>query len=152
MVWCVGPVYLTAAARHVMDVLRPYTIEEGGPLEVKHITYVEVRTPLRSYKLHGRGRYWTYGGGSLTPQRLGRGNLIITYPGEEGGPIMSFVGCHMDVVPANPETWDTDPFKLIVEGDKLIGRGTTDCLGHVALVTQLFAGRGSLMGVSRVPL
>eukprot|EP00240_Pyramimonas_obovata_P001562 CAMPEP_0118927854 /NCGR_PEP_ID=MMETSP1169-20130426/5242_1 /TAXON_ID=36882 /ORGANISM="Pyramimonas obovata, Strain CCMP722" /LENGTH=437 /DNA_ID=CAMNT_0006869711 /DNA_START=69 /DNA_END=1378 /DNA_ORIENTATION=+ len=98
------------AVRHVMDVLRPYTTDEGGPLEVKHIAYHE-----------------------------GRGNVIITYPGEEGGPIMSFVGCHMDVVPANPETWDTDPFKLIVEGDKLIGRGTTDCLGHVSLVTQLFA-------------
>lgn len=33
----------------------------------------------------------------------------------------------------------SDPFKLIVEGDKLYGRGTTDCLGHVALLTDLFA-------------
>ena len=24
------------------------------------------------------------------------------------------------------------------QGDKLYGRGTTDCLGHVALVTELF--------------
>jgi acetylornithine deacetylase len=31
-----------------------------------------------------------------------------------------------------------DPFKLTVDGDKLKGRGTTDCLGHVALVTELF--------------
>ena len=52
---------------------------------------------------------------------------------------MSFVGCHLDVVPANPETWDIDPFKLTVEGDMLKGRGTTDCLGHVSLITQLFA-------------
>ncbi|RHY78083.1 hypothetical protein DYB30_014358, partial [Aphanomyces astaci] len=42
------------------------------------------------------------------------------------------------VVPANPEGWERDPFTLSVEGDKLYGRGTTDCLGHVALVTQLF--------------
>ena len=32
--------------------------------------------------------------------------------------------------------------KLIInicfQGDKLYGRGTTDCLGHVALITDLF--------------
>jgi acetylornithine deacetylase len=26
-----------------------------------------------------------------------------------------------------------------VDGDKLYGRGTTDCLGHVALFTDMFA-------------
>lgn len=31
-----------------------------------------------------------------------------------------------------------DPFKLTIDGDKLRGRGTTDCLGHVALITDLF--------------
>lgn len=30
-----------------------------------------------------------------------------------------------------------DPFTLGINGDKLCGRGTTDCLGHVALVTEL---------------
>jgi len=45
-------------------------------------------------------------------------------------------------VPANPETWERDPFKLTVEGDKLFGRGTTDCLGHVALVTELMIQMG----------
>ncbi|KAI9914312.1 hypothetical protein PsorP6_007137 [Peronosclerospora sorghi] len=44
----------------------------------------------------------------------------------------------MDVVLANPEDWDRDPFSLTVEGDKLYGRGTTDCLGHVVLMTELF--------------
>ena len=27
---------------------------------------------------------------------------------------------------------------LLLQGDKLYGRGTTDCLGHVALITELF--------------
>lgn len=27
---------------------------------------------------------------------------------------------------------------MSIEGDQLRGRGTTDCLGHVALVTELF--------------
>jgi acetylornithine deacetylase len=29
----------------------------------------------------------------------------------------------MDVVPANPENWERDPFSLSVEGDRLYGRG-----------------------------
>ena len=36
---------------------------------------------------------------------------------------MAFVGSHLDVVPANPETWDRNPFELIIEGDKLCARG-----------------------------
>lgn len=101
------------AARHVLDVLAPYSDESGGPLSIRRVTYAE-----------------------------GRGNIIVEYPGEAGGGIMSFVGCHMDVVTANPETWTFDPFTLSVDGDKLRGRGTTDCLGHVALVTEFFRQLG----------
>ena len=28
---------------------------------------------------------------------------------------VAFVGSHLDVVPANPETWERNPFKLHVE-------------------------------------
>jgi len=45
----------------------------------------------------------------------------------------------LDVVPAGDVSkWKRDPFKLIVEDDTLYGRGVTDCLGHVALLTELF--------------
>ncbi|KAJ0402850.1 hypothetical protein ATCC90586_004537 [Pythium insidiosum] len=84
-------------------------------------------------------------GGLLTVERVefvpGRGNVIIKYTHPNAaatGKTLAFVGSHMDVVPANPETWERDPFTLSVEGDKLYGRGTTDCLGHVALMTELF--------------
>ena len=70
----------------------------------------------------------------------GRGNLIIKYPGTGSAEdVLSFVGSHLDVVPANPDAWEVDPFSLTVDGDKLFGRGTTDCLGHVALMTTLFS-------------
>ena len=86
---------------------------------------------------------YTKEGGPLSLERVsfqeGRGNVIITYRGKGSGSI-AFVGSHMDVVPANPETWKRDPFKLTVEGDKLYGRGATDCLGHVALLTELMLG------------
>ncbi|KAL7998734.1 putative peptidase M20, bacterial exopeptidase dimerization domain-containing protein [Plasmopara halstedii] len=70
----------------------------------------------------------------------GRGNVIIKYAPSSASSdkTLALVGAHLDVVPANPESWERDPFTLTVEGDKLYGRGTTDCLGHVALLTLLF--------------
>ncbi|KAL6542298.1 hypothetical protein OROMI_023900 [Orobanche minor] len=94
--------------RHVLNVLHPFSAANGGPLVVKHVAY-----------------------------KPNRGNLIVEYPGTQPGKILSFVGMHMDVVTANPSDWDFDPFTLSIDGDKLRGRGTTDCLGHVALVAEL---------------
>ncbi|KAI3453415.1 hypothetical protein Pfo_010078 [Paulownia fortunei] len=99
--------------RHVLDVLRPFSSANGGPLVINHVTY-----------------------------KPNRGNLIVEYPGTQPGKILSFVGMHMDVVTANPSDWDFDPFTLSIEGDKLRGRGTTDCLGHVALVAELMRRLG----------
>ncbi|KAJ4848004.1 hypothetical protein Tsubulata_009332 [Turnera subulata] len=100
--------------KHVMDSLLPYSTKTGGgPLVLNHVTYFP-----------------------------GRGNLIVEYPGTQTGKIVSFVGMHMDVVTANPNDWEFDPFSLSIDGDKLRGRGTTDCLGHVALVTELMKRLG----------
>jgi len=98
---------------HVLAILSPLSEEHGGPLKIQRVNYKEKRN-----------------------------NIIIEYPAAvPSSPerVVSFVGSHMDVVPANPEEWDRDPFQLTIEGDKLYGRGTTDCLGHVALVTDLMA-------------
>ncbi|KAL6279680.1 hypothetical protein ACE6H2_016561 [Prunus campanulata] len=97
------------AVKHVLDsLLSLSTTTGGGPLVINHVTYFP-----------------------------GRGNVIVEYPGTVPGKILSFVGCHMDVVTANPNDWEFDPFSLSIDGDKLRGRGTTDCLGHVALVAEL---------------
>lgn len=94
--------------------LKPYMVEQGGILHVERHAF-----------------------------QPNRGNLIIKILGsaevdEADKPTIAFIGSHMDVVPANPEDWTVDPFKMSIDGDKLYGRGTTDCLGHVALVTELF--------------
>lgn len=100
--------------KHLLEVLSPLsTATGGGPLIINHATYYP-----------------------------NRGNLIVEYPGTEPGKVLSFVGCHMDVVTADPSDWDFDPFSLSIDGDKLRGRGTTDCLGHVALVTELMKKLG----------
>lgn len=41
--------------------------------------------------------------------------------------------CHLDVVPAG-EGWQTDPFQLIMDGDHLIARGTSDDKGPAIAV------------------
>lgn len=100
--------------KHVLDSLLPFsTTTGGGPLVINHATY-----------------------------KPNRGNLIVEYPGTQPGKVLSFVGMHMDVVTANPADWDFDPFSMSIDGDKLRGRGTTDCLGHVALVAELMRQLG----------
>lgn len=74
----------------------------------------------------------------------GRPNLVIKYENHPDSSSITkslgFIGSHMDVVPANPSEWKVDPFVLTVDSenpDILWGRGTTDCLGHVALLVML---------------
>lgn len=99
-------------AKHVLEALTPYSKATGGPLDIQVHEFAE-----------------------------GRPNIVVRYATHSDGdqaPVLSFVGCHMDVVPANPDGWEFDPFEFSRDGDKLRGRGTTDCLGHVALLTELF--------------
>lgn len=64
-------------AQHVVDALLPVSTETGGgPLVVRKVSYAE-----------------------------GRSNVIVEYPGTVPGRAISFVGMHMDVVPANPDEW-----------------------------------------------
>lgn len=100
------------AAAVVLKELEPYSTKNGGPLILQELEYVP-----------------------------GRSNVKVIYPGTTSETV-AFVGSHLDVVPADPESWDKDPFKLTVDGDKLYGRGTTDCLGHVALLTLFLAELG----------
>jgi acetylornithine deacetylase len=68
-----------------------------------------------------------------------RPSLVLTVKGAARGTI-GFVGAHFDVVPAERTTegWTRDPFELHVGDDgTLYGRGVTDCLGHVAVLTDL---------------
>lgn len=100
--------------KHVLENLLPFsTTTGGGPLIINHVAY-----------------------------KPNRGNLIVEYPGTVPDKVLSFVGMHMDVVTANRADWDFDPFSLSIDGDKLRGRGTTDCLGHVALVAELMRKLG----------
>ena len=78
--------FIHRAIKHVLDLLTPFSTANGGPLTLDHVVYVE-----------------------------GRGNLIIGYTPEGASGTIGFIGSHLDVVPADPETWERDPFKLTIE-------------------------------------
>lgn len=55
-----------------------------------------------------------------------RPNLVARWSGSRGGPV-TWVLSHMDIVPPGDlALWKTDPYRLSVEGDRLIGRGVED--------------------------
>ena len=66
----------------------------------------------------------------------GRPNLVAMLPGRRQE--KAWVLSHMDVVPPGDVTlWDSDPYTLRVDGDRLIGRGTED--NHHGIVASLIA-------------
>ncbi len=75
------------------------------------------------------------------PGNESRPSLVLTVKGTGDG-ALGFVGAHFDVVPADEkgEGWERNPFALWEgPGGVLYGRGVTDCLGHVAVITDLLA-------------
>lgn len=70
----------------------------------------------------------------------GRPNVIgrLRGDGSGGGPIL--LTGHLDVVPAEPEHWDVDPFGAIVKDGYLYGRGTVDMKNMVAMSLSVILG------------
>jgi succinyl-diaminopimelate desuccinylase len=66
-----------------------------------------------------------------------RPNLVARWEGEKPGPVL-WVLSHMDVVPPGDlSLWETDPFQIKVEGDRITGRGVED--NQHGIVSSLIA-------------
>lgn len=61
-------------------------------------------------------------------------NVIAVKTFGRGGKTV-VLNSHMDVVPP-ADGWDTDPYDLVIKGDKAYGRGSTDAKGPLACLTQ----------------
>jgi acetylornithine deacetylase len=61
-----------------------------------------------------------------------KANLFATI-GPAGVPGVALSG-HTDVVPVDGQAWDSDPFRLKDDGDRVVGRGTTDMKGFLACI------------------
>ncbi len=75
-----------------------------------------------------------------------RPNLVARWEGNTKGPTV-WVLSHMDVVPpGDSELWERDPYKLEVDGDRVVGRGVLDdqagiVSSYLALVAVLQTGQ-----------
>lgn len=72
-------------------------------------------------------------------------NLVIsvgpqTDPERRDGLVLSG---HMDVVPADPVEWESDPFRLVERGDVYVARGVCDMKGFLALAINRAAQLGA---------
>lgn len=66
-----------------------------------------------------------------------RPNLVAKYYGHNKNKTL-WVMAHLDIVPpGDPKLWKTDPFKAVVKGDKIYGRGSED--NQQGLVSGLLA-------------
>lgn len=74
----------------------------------------------------------------IIPYSDTRANLVAELKGEEVGPILAFSG-HFDVVAAgNHDDWSVPPFDAVIEGDTMIGRGTSDMkMGVAAMIIAM---------------
>jgi acetylornithine deacetylase len=64
-----------------------------------------------------------------------KANLLATIgPDSEGGVVLSG---HTDVVPVDDQDWHSDPFTVLETDGRLIGRGTADMKGFIAVALAL---------------
>lgn len=81
-----------------------------------------------------------------------KANLIVTAGSALGGTERSglLLSGHTDVVPAEEDDWESDPFTLTERGGRYVGRGSADMKGFVALAANALARTD--VGTLRHPL
>ncbi len=75
----------------------------------------------------------------VPPEFPTQGNLVARLPGTASGEGALLLLAHIDVVEANPEDWERDPFTLIEEGGYFYGRGSADDKAMAAIFVDLMA-------------
>ena len=66
-------------------------------------------------------------------QTKGNPCIIAEFKSSDNHPTVAVYN-HMDVQPAEPENWNSPPFEMKIEGEKYLGRGTTDDKGPALAV------------------
>jgi acetylornithine deacetylase len=66
-----------------------------------------------------------------------KANLILRFGPERDDRSGLALSGHMDVVPAAEEEWESDPFVLRDDGERLYGRGTCDMKGFLAVALNV---------------
>jgi len=67
----------------------------------------------------------------------GRQSAVYRVPGDRGGPSLLLLG-HLDVVPANQDSWSVDPFAGTRRDGFVWGRGAVDMLNQTSSMAAVF--------------
>jgi acetylornithine deacetylase/succinyl-diaminopimelate desuccinylase-like protein len=88
----------------------------------------------------------------LTPELFdsepGRTSVVVRVPGRNHDTGALVVHGHLDVVPADPETWSVDPFAGVIKDGLLWGRGAVDMKNMDAMI---LAALGDILGAGEAP-
>ncbi|TFC25386.1 M20/M25/M40 family metallo-hydrolase [Cryobacterium sp. MDB1-18-2] len=78
----------------------------------------------------------------------GRTSVVVRVPGRNRDAGALVVHGHLDVVPADPETWSVDPFAGVIKDGLLWGRGAVDMKNMDAMI---LAALGDILGAGEAP-
>ena len=88
----------------------------------------------------------------LAPQLFdsepGRTSVVVRVPGRDSSRGALVVHGHLDVVPADPDTWSVDPFAGVIKDGLLWGRGAVDMKNMDAM---MLASLQDILGSGRMP-
>ncbi|NLT30071.1 MAG: acetylornithine deacetylase [Propionibacterium sp.] len=71
------------------------------------------------------------------PDQPGKANLVATIPAADGGSAGGvLLSGHTDVVPVDGQDWSSDPWVATLVDDRIVGRGTADMKGFLAVVLE----------------
>lgn len=79
--------------------------------------------------------------GSWLDFEPGRSQYVARSGPADSAPL-TFTG-HLDVVPVSRGDWASDPFSPEIDGDRMVGRGTSDMLSGVAALVLAVAGHAA---------
>ena len=68
-----------------------------------------------------------------------RANLVATIGKDDPSVPTLLFGVHLDVVPASPANWDTNPFEAVEKEGKIYGRGACDMQGGICAAAGALA-------------
>ncbi|CAN5298668.1 M20/M25/M40 family metallo-hydrolase [soil metagenome] len=77
--------------------------------------------------------------GEVVEPRPGRQSVVYRIPGTNPESPALLLLPHLDVVPANPDGWDVDPFGAEIADGFVWGRGAIDMLNLTASMVSIFA-------------
>jgi len=73
----------------------------------------------------------------VPPEWPRQGNLVASLPGLDPDAGAMLLLAHIDVVEANPDDWERDPFTLVEEDGYFFGRGTADDKSMAAIFVDI---------------